>query len=351
MCVLRVFLIIVILQLLGQFGYAQLIVGSYPETRQLYKESQKHFQKQDYFSAAVALTQAIKKEPDNVTFLRDLALCYMLDQQPQKAKATVDMAMQKSDVDADCFLLAIQIYQNLGDLKGTKKIIAKGLEKYPKAGELYHSKGELHYSTGEYKEALDAWEDGIREDPAYHNNYYNAAKMQARNPDDFVKTIVYSESFINMESFSARTEEMKTILFNAYVKLINFINNDSLGSYHKHNSLQNFSSAFISTVADNISVINGNITAGNITQLRIRFLLDWNKTFDELFPLELLNYHNTLLVNGYYEAYNQWLLGKEANSTQFQAWARKNAQILNDFTGQLQTNKFAPKANEYYFGQ
>ena len=66
--------------------------------------------------------------------------------------------------------------------------------------------------------AIVQWEKGIEVDPNYSSNYYYAAKYYADENNIFWSTI-YSEIFINIESLTKRTTEIKNILLNNY-KLI-----------------------------------------------------------------------------------------------------------------------------------
>ena len=62
------------------------------------------------------------------------------------------------------------------------------------------------------------WEKGIEIDPNYSGNYYNAAQYYFFTQDK-VWGLVYGEIFVNLESYSKRTAEMKDLLLEGYKKL------------------------------------------------------------------------------------------------------------------------------------
>ncbi len=75
------------------------------------------------------------------------------------------------------------------------------------------------WSKKDFKEAVKQWEKGIEVDPNHSGNYYNAAKYYYFTQDK-VWSIVYGEIFVNLESYSKRTPEIKTILLNSYKKTV-----------------------------------------------------------------------------------------------------------------------------------
>jgi hypothetical protein len=62
---------------------------------------------------------------------------------------------------------------------------------------------------------LPIWEAGIRVDPNYAGNYYNAALYYSRT-DLLWRTILYGEIYVNMESRSERSQAIKKLLWDTY---------------------------------------------------------------------------------------------------------------------------------------
>ena len=68
---------------------------------------------------------------------------------------------------------------------------------------------------------IEQWELGIKTDPSYAGNYYYASRYYFFTTDK-VWALIYGEIFINMESYSSKTAEMKSLLLDGYKKF--FVN-------------------------------------------------------------------------------------------------------------------------------
>lgn len=64
-------------------------------------------------------------------------------------------------------------------------------------------------------QAIRQWEEGIKNDPGYSGNYYNAALYYFYTKDK-VWSLLYGEIFVNMESLSERGASMKQMLLQGY---------------------------------------------------------------------------------------------------------------------------------------
>src|SRR5207344_2726491 len=106
------------------------------------------------------------------------------------------------------------------EYKECDKMYREGLVKFPNSGVLYSEYGDLLTTTQSTDAAITYWEKGIKADPNYSSNYYFAAKYYAQK-GNVIWGLLYSEIFVNIESFTKRTEEIKSILFGGYQKLFN----------------------------------------------------------------------------------------------------------------------------------
>jgi hypothetical protein len=79
------------------------------------------------------------------------------------------------------------------------------------------------------KNAIVQWEKGIEVDANYSSNYYNAVKYYAQNQQpDLFWIAIHGENFVNLESYTARTKEIKKIILEAYKKM--YANSDLLNN-------------------------------------------------------------------------------------------------------------------------
>ena len=150
-----------------------------------------------------------------------------------------------------CFQLAGNVYKALEQAKECEKIYKKGLKKFPKSGPLYSEYGELLWSSKDFS-AIEQWEKGIQNDPAYSGNYYNAALYYFFTKDK-VWSLVYGEIFINMESLSERGAAMKQLLLQGYKEKL-FAEADLMKGEEKNKS--EFAKAFLQGMNKQSSVAN-----------------------------------------------------------------------------------------------
>ena len=102
-------------------------------------------------------------------------------------------------------------YKAIAEYKESDKMYKEALKKFPNSGVLYSEYGDLLASNDNEAAAIKQWEKGIETDPNHSGNYYYAAKYYAKK-GNIIWGLLYSEIFLNIESFSKRTEEIKSIL-------------------------------------------------------------------------------------------------------------------------------------------
>src|SRR6202012_1955967 len=103
------------------------------------------------------------------------------------------------------------------DSKECERLYKAGIKRFPKSGVLYSEYGEMLWARQDYS-AVRQWEKGIEVDPNYSSNYYHASKYYFFTFDK-VWALVYGETFVNLESYSKRTAEIKELLLEGYKKL------------------------------------------------------------------------------------------------------------------------------------
>ncbi len=318
------------------------------EAKELYGKARMYLQKTDYANAIMVYNQAINIEPENLLLRRELAHAYYMQGDMAKGEKMISPLLKSKDADEETFQVACRIFRSMKKLDEAKSAINDGIEKFPNAGALYAEKGELYTQEKKFAMASEVWEKGIENAPTFHTNYYNLAKVYFFTKK-YLWAIIYGETFINMESFSSKTEELKLIVFESYKFLIAELSNSALdGKVNRYENPQNFEEACLK-IFDNIrGVVTGGINAENLTQLRIRFLIDWNKNFAKEYPFELVDHQQKMLLAGNYECYNQWLFGKLDNEVFFKQWTQKFASNMNIFDTYLRSHKLIPKNQQYY---
>jgi Tfp pilus assembly protein PilF len=312
-----------------------------PDAAQLHETAKQFMRGGDWANAVLILNKALAKEPNNLSIQKDLALTYYYQRDFAKAKETVKPLADREDADVQTYQIAGTIYKQLEEAKEAGKLYAKALKKFPAAGVLYAEYGELLWLQKDYT-CIDQWETGIRVDPNYAGNYYFASRFYHFTTDK-VWSIVYGEIFINMESYSSRTAEIKTLLLEAYKK---FYTVDPKAKPSKAKTP--FTEAFTELMNRNSAVTNNGVTTETLIMLRTRFILDWYKDYAGKLPFRLFEHHRQLLQEGMFEAYNQWIFEAAGNLAAYENWTRVNAAQYNEFTKFQKSKLFKVPQGQYY---
>lgn len=303
-------------------------------------------QQQDFNGAVQVLEQGLKQYPDNLDILKDEAYISYLGRDFQKSLQIGKGIIAREDADVQSYQILGLTYKAIADYKEADKMYKAALKKFPKSGVLYSEYGDMLTQYDNKHEAIIQWEKGIQVDPNYSGNYYYAAKYYA-DANNILWSTIYSEIFINIESLTRRSAEIKSLLLNDY-KLI-------LSGQSNINTLKISGTDFEKAVASSLSaalesVSTSNIIPDMITAFRVRFILNWNSTAATSYPYHLFDFQTQLLREGIFDAYNQWLFGTIINKDRYDNWVYTHDAEMLDFT-QFQHNVLFKMPPEQYYGK
>ena len=332
-------------KLLFSLGLLFISIGAFaqePDAAQLHETAKQFMRGGDWANAVLVLNKALAKEPANIAIQKDLALTYYYQRDFAKAKATIKPLVEREDADVQVYQIAGNIYKALQEAKDCEKMYRKAIKKYPNSGALYAEFGELLWMMNENFACIEQWELGIKTDPGYAGNYYYASRYYFFTTDK-VWALIYGEIFINMESYSSKTAEIKNLLLDSYKKF--FVVDPKAKPTKNKNE---FSDAFMAVMNQNSSVINSGITTETLIMLRTRFLLDWNKQYAAKFPFRLFEHQKQLLQEGMFDAYNQWIFEAAGDLAKYDSWTKLNTEQYNEFTRFQKSKLFKVPAGQYY---
>ena len=313
-----------------------------PETKTL-QETAKSFTRQgDYTNAIVVLTGAVQKDPQNLELQKDLAFNYYLQKDYAKGLNTARTLTERADADVQCYQLAGLFYKAIDESKECEKMYKAGIKRFPQSGVLYNEYGEMLWARQD-NAAIKQWEKGIETDPGYSSNYYNASRYYFPNPDNRVWGLLYGEIFVNLESYSKRTAEIKDLLFENYKKF--FIDGDVIRSQTNKSP---FITAYLGALSKQSSAIAQGITTESLIVLRTRFILSWYEKTPTAFPFRLFDYQRQLLKDGMFDAYSEWIFGAAENLTAFQSWTNTHSEEYNRFISFQKGRIFRVPEGQYY---
>jgi tetratricopeptide (TPR) repeat protein len=328
-----------LLFILVAFGFS--IQYSFAQTvAELQKNAQAFMRQGDYTNAVLILNRCIEKEPTNTSVGKDLALSYFYTQNNSKALEVIKPVLESNDADDQCFLIAGNIYKQLELPKESEKVYKKGIVKFPESGPIYNELGQIQIATGS-RDAIKNWEKGIKADPSYSKNYYNAARFYFFEKD-YVWSILYCEIFANMEPNNNLVSEIKKMLLESYKQM--FLDTD----LDKNNKSKNaFVGSYLGEIKKQTGVLSNGINAETLFMIRSRFIIDWFATNNKP-AFRLFDYQQQLLKAGMFEAYNQWLFGITENLGAYQVWVKTNAEENNAFLSFQKSRIFKIPVGQYY---
>lgn len=313
----------------------------------LYATAQRFMSAGDYANAIIVLQQIIQQYPDNQLYQQDLATAYLMRKDYARAEAVINGLLKSKSTTARTYQIAAEIAEGQHEDKKAIRLLNEGIRQFPQQGALYTQLGLLYFNEEKYRPALLSWIKGIQMAPNDPNNYYHAARTYYYT-DDKVWTLLYGEIFINLESFSLRTAEIKGILFDTYKRLFASGELSSVPLPVPGSRPANFREAFLQTLAKQVSVIDEGVTPETLTMLRIRFILDWEKLFAADFPFALFDYQADMIRSGVFEAYDQWLFGPAASTAAFREWMNLHAQQLQRFLAYHQQHPLQLPGGQFY---
>jgi len=308
------------------------------------QETARSFQRTgDFDNAILVLKKASSQAPNDPAVKMDLATNLYLARQYKPAADILNPMVEKPDADEQVFQMACLVQRGLLNFKETDRLYKQGLKKFPNSGMLYAEYGDLLESKEPgMGNGIVQWEKGIQLDPSYPGNYYHAARHYDGSPNQ-LWTLLYGEIFVNLESYTGRTTEVKNLLLAGYKKLYA----NGLANLKGKNAFEN---AVVAEWRQSESMAASGLQPEMLTALRTRFVLGWfaDASQGAKFPFKLFTHHQDLLRQGYFEAYNQWPFGPAASITVYQEWTANHAEAYSAFTKYQHNRLFKVPAGEYY---
>jgi tetratricopeptide (TPR) repeat protein len=300
--------------------------------------------KNDFSNALIVLNSGLKNNPGSLLLAKELAFTFYLSGSFEQAAVNILPLVERADADIQTFQIAGNIFNGLEDWKQTEKIYRKGLSKYPLSGQLRSEYGQLLWQLEKPTKAIEQWEQGIFNDPAHSGNYYHASKFYFAAADK-VRAIIYGEMFINLESFSKRTDEIKYQLYESYKRIFN----PADVKVHYIKKTTPFETNILQGILECQYLASNGINASSLHKIRLEFMKKWVAGVGKAFPLSLFDRINYMIDNEMFEAYNQWLFGMISNDPQFESWLRNNQEAYKGFLKFQQNNIYHPRKEEHYF--
>ncbi len=226
----------------------------------------------------------------------------------------------------------------------------RGIDKYPKSGKLYLESGIVEYRRKDYDRAIYYWEEGINAEPNFSSNYFWLGRTLS---DSNLKiwSLMYGEIFMLLEPSTHRTQEMSEILYNVYNNSIEF-ESDSTASVSLNKKVVimadefkkdpnipfelSFEVLFTLACTPDSTRTNKELDIYTFSQIRQSFIRSWNERKFE--SNTLFDFHNKLIENNVFEAYNYWLL-MMGDVENYKIWFYNNNETFEKFSTYFNNNR------------
>lgn len=313
------------LLLICLFACSVIITNAQANTDTLRARAQAFLIRGDYDNALLVLNHAAEMDAGNTDILKDEAYIYYLQRNFAKAIEIGKDITGRAGADVQSYQVLGLAYKATADYPTCEKLYKKAIKQYPNSGTLYSEYGDLLAQQSRADDAIRFWEKGIQVDPNSSSNYYYAARYYSQKGKS-LWAVLYSETFVNIESLTQRTIEIKDILLSNYRKLL---------TASTLNTLSQSGTAFEKSIANIYSnysgMYNNDLTPESLTAIRTRFILDWYKNNASPYAYRLFDHQQLLLQQGMFDAYNQWLFGASASSSAYQFWVNNHSQEVKDW--------------------
>ncbi len=300
----------------------------------------------DFDNAIILFEKAKQKEPNNIEIQKDLCYTNFLKRDFSRAIEVGKEMVENPNADPQAFQILGLAYKEIASYKEAGVLYRKALKKFPNSGVIYNEYAEIYALDKEIDEAIVQWEKGIEVDPGYSSNYYNATLYHIRK-GDWLRAAIYGEFFLNLESYSTRTEEIKPQVLIAYKSLL------IPGTLQQLKDSKT-ASIFEKTLIDVLSKASAKtkmVGMDDLLSIRTRFIIEWISSKQKQFPYRLFEQQQYLLSQGLFEAYQYWLFQPSIPVDTYDAWLKKHNKEMEGFKAFQGSRVFKVPVGQYYFNR
>lgn len=305
--------------------------------------ARKFMQSGDFDNALMVLNKAAQTDKDNIEVKKDLALAYYYKKDYAKGLEIIKPVIDGGNADVSAYQLAGTLYRGTDNSKEAEKLYKAAITKFPNSGPLYSEYGEVLDVAKGGSSAIAQWEKGMELAPSYSGNYYNASIYYFKQPEGKIWAILYGEIYANMESLNPKSNAIKKMVLDSYKDIFS-----SDVATKAANTKNAFAKAVLETFARQSGITAQGLTTETLAMIRTRFVLDWMNNFAKQYPYHLFNYHQQMMKDGIFDAYNQWMFGPIINQTTFETWANANKPLYDKFTEFHKSRVFKMPAGQVY---
>lgn len=300
--------------------------------------------KGEYIEAIKIFLEAEKLDPDNITYPYERALAYYKREDYESVIEILEPLIKRDDSYELIYQLLGNSYDFLDNKENAIRVYDEGLERFPNSGRLYFERGLCESDRDNIRLAIGYWEQGVKKDPAYHNNYYGLSLYYSRTPER-VWAVHYAEIFLNLSSDVKKNIEIAENLYETYIGAllqenlafgeveftgIRIVTEGNIDYEFLPFQLV-FQKIFQKALLKNIDSAKSEFSIKDLYRIRKDFVLLWYENgLDSVFQNVLIEFQKNLIENNMFESYCYWLF-QTVLKDEFKDWLNENKSKMEKF--------------------
>jgi len=313
----------------------------------------------------ILLQKGKELDPERIDFPYEIAYANYKKRNYKQAITILENITNHQDVSDHVYQLLGNSYDYIQKPEQALETYQKGMKKFPKSGKFYLESGIIEMQRKNYNKAIEFWEQGIKVAPNYSSNYYQLSRM-FYNTKEKLWTLLYGETFINLEPGSKRTSEISKLLYTTYKESYEVLS-DSTGQFNitekgfeivvstkkdikkLKKGVLSFAGTYANTYAFAGINFHDGINIKTVYNARKTFLNFWfeQKKFHKHYPNKILAFQQEIEKKELFEAYTYWLLS-EGDPEGFKEWYNKNPEKFEKFANWFKAISIDIKEKDHY---
>ena len=295
--------------------------GHSPELEQMHNHAVENAVMGNFKDAIITYKQLMVLAPDWKGLQKELGFAYYHNGEYWQAEQTLTPVLTTLECDTQVYRILGACLTGQKKKKEAKAIITKGIKQFPASGSLYYESAMIQLEEMDREEAITDLLKGIELDQGFAPNYREVANIYLASEKP-LWGLLYGEIYLGMTNDSTGTDELKTNLLNGWKKIFEHLRPDNKKGFEND----------INNIYFNLTpVVSDGVTTENLTMVRIRFLMEWDKENAKKYPFSLFTYQQLMIQNGWFDIYNEWLFGTAESKVQYDAWNRFHDGALTKF--------------------
>ncbi len=280
----------------------------------MYLNAMGDINRHNYKDALITLQQLNVLVPNSYIVTNEIGNVYYLQGIYAEAEKQLTPLLSDKRVSEGTYEILAACQIAMRQRKKARATLQAGLTRFPGGCRLLYRKGQLFEEEKDPAAALLCWKEGITNCPNEPVNYLAAAKAYL-NSEQVGMGLLYGEAYLAMRQDSDGNDTLKEMLLNGWRKYFAALATPT------DKQEESFEMRFRKANLLLTPVISDGVTVENLTMLRTRFLLDWEKGSGTPIGNGLFGYHAKLLKLGWFDIYNEWLFGKAEHAGEYAAWS------------------------------